>query len=168
MKKHRGLLICLGVLLILGIVSFFALKSLFYPDGSKNKYGDRLNGIEEHQIKQETFNEMKETFLKNEKVVDFNYNITGKIIKVFVKVKEDTKVDNAKELSDIIVKNLSEEDKKFYDILYYITSEGENALYPVLGSKHKNSEIFSWTIKIDRPEEDKKDVKEEEIEERTE
>lgn len=168
MKKHRGLIICLGVLLILGIVSFFALKNLFYPDGSKNKYGDRLNGIEEHKIKDETFNEMKETFLKNEKVVDFSYNITGKIIKIFVKVKEDTKVDSAKELSDIISKNLSEEDKSFYDILYYITCEGENELYPVLGSKHKNADIFSWTVKIDRPEEENSDNSSEAVEERTE
>ena len=154
MKKHKGLFICLGVLIILGIVAFIGVKKLVYPDSSKNKYGDRLAGIEEHKISDEVISEMKETFLKNENVIDFDYVLTGKIIKVFVKVKEDTKVDDAKALSDIITKNISEDDQKFYDILYYVTCEGENDLYPVLGSKHKTSELFIWTVKLEKlPEE---------------
>ncbi len=159
MKKHKGLIICLGVLLVLGIVAFIGLKKLVYPDSSKSKYGDRLNGIEEHQIPEETFNEMKESFLKNENVVDFSYYISGKIIKVFIVVKQDTKVDTTKELSSIIVDNLKDEDKAFYDILYYVTCEGENSLYPVLGSKHKTSDIFSWTERIEREEEPQEEEK---------
>ncbi len=154
MKKHKGLFICLGVLIILGIVAFIGIKKLVYPDSSKNKYGDRLNGIEEHKISDESINEMKETFLKNENVVDFEYVLTGKIIKVFIKVKENTKVDDAKELSEIITKNISEDDLKFYDILHYVTCEGENELYPISGSKHKTSDLFVWTIKLEKlPEE---------------
>lgn len=147
MKKHKGLLICLGVLIILGVVAFFGLKKLVYPDGSKNKYGDRLNGIENYSISDQSFIDMKESFTKNENVIDFSYNIQGKIVKIFVKVKKDTKVEDAENLSDIITKNLTEEQLKFYDILYYITCEEENELYPIVGSRHKTSEIFSWTIK---------------------
>lgn len=159
-KKHKGLIICLVILLILGIIAFIGLKNLVYPDSNKSKYGDRLNGIENHVISDETFNEMKESFLKNENVISFDYvkpgagkGEAGKIIKIFIKVKQDTKVDTSKELSDIIVKNLSDEDKAFYDISYYVTCEGENSLYPILGSKHKTSEIFSWTERIEREEE---------------
>lgn len=149
MKKHKGLFICLGVLIVLGIIAFIGIKKLVYPDSSKNKYGDRLAGIEEHVISDEVVNEMKESFLAKENVVDFEFVLTGKIIKIFVKVKEDTEVDKSKELSEIITKNISEEDQKFYDILYYVTCEGENELYPILGSKHKTSDLFMWTEKLE-------------------
>ena len=59
MKKHKGLIICLVILLILGIIAFVVAKKLLYPDSSKNKYGDRLNGIENYPISDNTINEMK-------------------------------------------------------------------------------------------------------------
>ena len=151
MKKHKGLFICLGVLLILGIVAFFGLKNLLYPDGSKNKYGDRLTGIEKVPISDSTVNDMKEAFLKNENVISFEYKLTGRIIKIFVKVKDNTKVDTVKELSNLIVKDLTDEQKSFYDILYYVTCENEEPdLYPLSGNKHKTSDVFSWTLKREK------------------
>ena len=133
---------------------FLWTKKLVYPDGSKNKYGDRLNGIENYPISDQSFIDMKESFTKNENVIDFSYNIQGRIVKIFVKVKKDTKVEDAENLSDIITKNLTEEQLKFYDILYYIRCEEDNELYPIVGSRHKTSEIFSWTIKQEVEEEE--------------
>ena len=69
------------------------------------------------------------------------------IIKITIKVKEDTKIEDAQKLSDIILKHLSDEQKKFYDISFYVTCEGENNLYPMIASKHKTKEAFSWTVK---------------------
>ena len=147
MKKHKGLIICLGVLLILGIAACIGIKKLVFPDDNKSKYGNRLDGIENVPISDETKNEMKESFLKNENVIDFNYNLTGKIIKITIKVKKETKQDDAKILGDIILKNLSDDQKKFYDIEYSVVCEEDNDLYPIMGSKHRTSETFSWTIK---------------------
>ena len=162
MKKHKGLIICLVILLILGIIAFVVAKKLLYPDSSKNKYGDRLNGIENYQISDNTINEMKNSFLKNEFVTNFNYNLTGRIIKITITVKSDTKVDKAQELSSIITTSLPEDYQEFYDISYTIICDGENDLYPVIGAKHKTSKVFSWTIKKEIIEEEEKGVENEE------
>ena len=162
MKKHKGLIICLVILLILGIIAFVVAKKLLYPDSSKNKYGDRLNGIENYPISDNTINEMKNSFLKNEFVTNFNYNLTGRIIKITITVKSDTKVDKAQELSSIITTSLPEDYQEFYDISYTIICDGENDLYPVIGAKHKTSKVFSWTIKKEIIEEEEKGVENEE------
>ena len=153
MKKHKGLFICLGVLLVLGILAVVGIKKLVFPDDSKSKYGDRLEGIENVPISNDTIEEIKEAFLKNENVVDFNYNLSGKIIKVIIKVKEDTKIEDSKILGDIILKSLSDDQKKFYDIQYSVDCEKENDLYPMMGYKHKTKDAFSWTIKTIKEEE---------------
>ena len=75
MKKHKGLIIVLGVLLVLGILAGIGIKKLVFPDDNKNKYGDRLDGIENVPVKEETINEMKDAFLKDDKVFGFNYTI---------------------------------------------------------------------------------------------
>ena len=147
MKKHKGLIIGLGVLLVLAILAGIGIKKLVFPDDSKSKYGDRLDGIKEVPIKDETINDMKESFLKNENVISFDYILTGKIVKVTIKVKEETKQEDSKLLGDIILKNLSDDQKKFYDISYYVVCEKENDLYPIIGYKHRTNETFSWTIK---------------------
>ena len=146
MKKHKGIFICLAILLVLGIVAFIGVKKLLYPDSSKNKYGDRLSGIENYKISNELVNEIKEKFLKNEFVTDFNYNLTGRIIKITIKVKEDTKVDDAKKLTSIITEIIPVDYQQYYDISYNIVCS-ENDNYPIMASKHKTSNEFSWTIK---------------------
>lgn len=155
MKKHKGLIICLIVLVVLGIVAFIGVRKLLYPDNNKSKYGDRLDGIENYKISEQTISEMKEEFLKNEFVTDFNYNLTGRIVKVTITVKSDTEVEKTQELSSIITKALPEDYQKYYDISYYVVSNEENDLYPIVGTKHKTSEVFSWTIKREVKEEEK-------------
>lgn len=155
MKKHKGLIISLIVLAVLGIIGFIGVKKLLYPDNNKNKYGDRLSGIENYEISEKTINEMKESFLKNEFVTNFSYNLTGRIIKIIITVKSNTKVEQAQELSSIITTLLPSEYQSFYDISYSIISDEENNLYPVIGSKHKTKEMFSWTIKKEIIQEEK-------------
>ena len=147
--KHKKLFICLGVLLVLFIIAVIGIKKLVYPDSSISKYGDRLDGINDPNIKisKETETEIENMFLNDENVTDFSYSLTGKIIKIFITVKEDTKIDTAKELSDIILRNLTDDQKNFYDISYSIECNCENELYPIMGSKHRTSDVFSWTIK---------------------
>ena len=147
--KHKKLFICLGVLLVLFIIAIIGIKKLVYPDDSISKYGDRLNGINDPNIKisKETENEIESMFLSNENVTNFDYELTGKIIKVFITVKEDTKLDTVKELSDIILRNLTDDQKNFYDISYSVECDCENELYPIMGSKHRTANVFSWTIK---------------------
>lgn len=148
MKKHKGLFICLGVLIILIILAIIGVKSLLYPDSSVDKYGDRLNGIENYSISDSSIQNIKNEFLEDSNVNKIDYILTGKIIKIIVEVKKDTKVEDAKNLSEIILKNLTDEQKSFYDIAYTITCEEQSDLYPIIGSKNKSSSTFSWTIKI--------------------
>lgn len=146
-KKHKVLLICLGVLLILMIIALLAIKEYLYPDDSKDKYGNRLDGINEVLVSDDTISKIKTTIKETKGVVKCEYILTGKIIKVFVTVDATIDITKAKDLSTIILDNLDENQKSFYDIQYYVDCSEENELYPIIGSKHKTSATFVWTEK---------------------
>lgn len=146
-KKHKVLLICLGVLLVLIIVALLAIKAYLYPDNSKDKYGNRLDGIDEVVISNEVISKIETTIKEEKGVVDCEYLLTGKIIKVFVTVDGTVDITSAKKLSSVILDNLDESQKSFYDIQYYVDCSEENELYPIIGSKHKTSATFVWTEK---------------------
>ncbi len=146
-KKHKVLFICLGVLIILFVIAFIGIKNIIYPDDSKSKYGDRLDGIENVKISDDAISKIKEEIGKNEGFSDVKYELTGKTVKIFVTVDDTVDITKSKSSSEAILSNLTDEQKAYYDIQYYVTCSGENELYPIIGSKHKTSEAFVWTIK---------------------
>lgn len=147
MKKHKGLFICLAILLVLIILAVIGIKKIVFPDDSVSKYGDRLKDIDNYSISDTTFDDMETKFKENELVTKFDYKITGRIIKIFITVKEDMDITKSKELSSIILETLDEDIKSYYDILYYVSCDLENDLYPLLGNKNKMSSEFVWTMK---------------------
>ena len=57
------------------------------PNDSKNLYGNRLDGIENYVIKEETISIIKEELMKTEKVKSIDYDLKGKLINFIIMVK---------------------------------------------------------------------------------
>lgn len=144
-KKHKAALAITFVCLILIFLASLAVYRMFYPSGDKSVYGDRLQNAPEidNTVISQIEEEIKNTQLVNS--VDYKTNVT--IMKFFIDVKSDTEVEEAKQLSDIIMNKLSNKVINFFDIEIYLTQkDGSNSSYPSIGYHSKDAEDFSWVI----------------------
>lgn len=147
LKKPKFKIILLSIFVVIMILAFFGIKELIYPNSSIDLYGNRLEGIEEVSIKNDTITNIKELITKTEKTNSVDYYLTGRILKFIIDVKKDTELVDAKSMADNIIDKLSEKQQSFYDIEVFITSKESDGseLYPIIGSKHKDSLTFVWT-----------------------
>ncbi len=146
-KKHKTSLIIATVCLFLIVLACFAVYRMFYPSNSKSIYGDRLTNapvIDNNAIEQ-----IKSSINESGLVTDVKYEKKVATMRFFIYVKSDTDLDDAKELSDIILNFLSQEIIKFYDIEIILTDpEGVNEAYPALGYHSKSADEFSWSSNV--------------------
>lgn len=145
-KKHLVEIIIFIIffgIVIFGLTSFFML----WNAGSGNKYGTRLNGISKVELGDKYLNSTMKQIKENEIVSKVNSNITGRIIKYIITVKNGTDLNAAKNLTTIVVESLKEDELAFYDIQVYLLEEdaNEESKYPKIGYKHKSSEAFVWS-----------------------
>lgn len=146
LKRHKGLIIFITIVMILFILMFLFVRSIFQVGEEGTLYGNRLNGIEKVKLNEDTLNKIVTDIKKYEQVTSASYRLEGKILNFLVDVKSDTTLESAKKLSDPILSALSEAEKSFYDIQVIITcnKDEKNEIYPVIGYKHKTSSEFVW------------------------
>lgn len=141
-KKHCFLVIALAIILVVLITGIIVAKSLFFSSKGDN-FGNRLEGIEDHQISDSDITKIKDVLESDEHVVSIEKNLIGKRLDFILKVKSDVDVITAKSLADKILENLSDDTKNFYDIQVMIVNEdSENQNYPLMGYKHKTKSGF--------------------------
>lgn len=146
-KKHKKLAIAIGVSLILLIIiiAFFAMLLI---GGSSNKYGNRLDGIEEVEITNDELDTITIEMKEKEGVKDASVRIQGKIINVILTFNSDIDSSKAKEIATSTLESFSEEQLNFYNVQYFLTREStgeEDTPYVVTGNKHPSKESIGWT-----------------------
>ncbi len=132
-------IVCILSILI-GVIVYFAKQS------SQDIYGNRLEGIEAVEIKEDKLTEIENVVKENELVSKVNVNLQGKLIYVVVTLSNGTPTD-AENISVKVMEKLSEEEKEFYDIqfMFTSTSESEDNVFPIMGYKKSSSTTISWT-----------------------
>ena len=83
------------------IIFFVIIIWLFIvPVFSNNKYGDRLEGIEDHKISSGVIDDIESTLKENQMVNDVEYHNEGRILNFIITVAPDMSKDDAKKLGD--------------------------------------------------------------------
>ena len=142
-KTHKKQCMIGGIAFL--VIFFLILIWLFIvPVFSNNKYGDRLDGIEDHKISSDTVKDIENSLKENDKVTDVTYNNEGRILDFIITVSNDMSTEDAKKLWDTILDKISDDDKKYYDIQILIGTEEENDNYPIAGYKHKSEDNFTY------------------------
>lgn len=143
-KKHCFFVISLTILLVVTIVGIVVAKNLFFSSKG-DVFGNRLDGIEEHQVTDSDISKIKNDLGSLEQISSIENNIVGKRINFIIKVKSEVDVITSKGYADKILENLSDDITKFYDIQVMITNEDEeNQNYPIIGYKHKTKAGFTF------------------------
>ena len=150
-KSNRSENIVLAILILILLGSFagigFLFYKYFYAGASSNKYGDRLDGIENYPLPS-TFNSDVEALYKDEKSINkVITNVQGKIIYIDIDFKEAVKVETAETLATKALEVVGENNLTFYDIQYILTYSGEeeNKNFPIFGAKKTTSPKVVWS-----------------------
>lgn len=142
-KKNTGFFIVLlltMVLLIFIVVIFVKLLM----GNSSNKYGNRLDGINDVKISSETYESVETEVMDTTLVEEVSVRLQGKIVYTTIVLKNDTSVDKAKEIATNTLDNYADEELSFYDFSYFLKWEGEESDTVITGNRHHDLESITW------------------------
>lgn len=142
-NKNKGLCLLLVLTLILLIFITVIFVRLFVG-GQSDKYGNRLDGIEDVQISDDTMNGVKDEIMGTSLVEEARVRIQGKIVYTTIVLKSDTSVDKAKEIASNTLDNYTEDEIAFYDFSYFLKWEKEEGDTVLTGNKHPLVDEIKW------------------------
>ena len=144
-RRNRYTCILLFIFILLVILGL-KVKDIFVPDDSKAAYGERLKNIDKHPLTDELYSKVDEALKKNSSVVKVEHRLQGKTLNYFITFSEKTTVKDAKAIGDSILKSFDEDTLGYYSIQVYLIKEDEKLNnFPIIGMKHPESKIISWT-----------------------
>lgn len=143
-NKNKGFAIIIALSLVLFIIILVIFMQMLLG-GSKDKYGSRLDGIDEVKISTETFDEVKKEVTDTELTEEISTRIQGKIVYTTIVLKADTSKDKAKEIASNTLDNYSEDELKFYDFSFFLKWKGEEEDTVVTGNKHHSLDTITWS-----------------------
>ena len=153
MKKVKGLIsrhkvlaiICLITIVIIAILSYVFSSVLI---NGNNKYGNRLDGIEEVEISDERISGLEEELEGRDEVSSASVRIQGKIIYINIVFNNDVSLDTAKDIANGTLDSFEDDEESFYDFGFYLTQVGsedeEGDYFVVTGSKHVGADEISY------------------------
>lgn len=146
LSRHKILaVICLLALIVI-IILFYMFCSIFV--GGSDKYGNRLDGIEEVEISKSEMSDIADAIAKDDSVDSAKVRLQGKIIYIDIVYKKDVSKDKAKEIAVKSLDNFDKKEKKFYDFEYVLTQNvgdnKEDTGFKITGAKTPKTDSISF------------------------
>lgn len=141
--KHKGLSIVTILVILLVLVTFLMFFSMFFG-GSSNKYGHRLDGINEVTIKKDRLDSLSSDIDENDSVKANEIRIQGKIVYFNITFKEGTKKDDAKKIAEKALEDFSEKELGYYDFSFFLVEDKEKDGFVITGNKHPKKDNIGW------------------------
>ena len=145
-NEHKGLAILTLLVVVFIAVMTYVFVDLFFS-GSKNKYGSRLEGINDVIVSNERLNSIEQALLENEGVASSKCRIQGKIIYIELTLDASISKDTAKEYANKTLEDFSQDELAFYDLGYFLKWEAteESSQIVITGTKHPKTQGITWT-----------------------
>lgn len=145
--KNNRVYSILMIISIVCIVSILVGVLLYFlGQTSKDKYGNRLDGIESVEIKEDKITEIEKKITDQELVKSCDVAIKGKLVYVTITLNSGTHVDS-EAIAQSSLELFSEEEKAFYDIQYIVNNEDKTTEenFPVMGYIKAGNSVIKWT-----------------------
>lgn len=132
-------IICIVAILV-GVVLYFLGQT------SKDKYGNRLEGIEKVEIKESKLNDIEKKITENELVNNVDAVLKGKLVYITITLNTGTHADT-ESIAQSSLDLFSEEEKAFYDIQYIVDNKDDKIEenFPVMGYIKAGNSVIKWT-----------------------
>lgn len=142
-KENKGLsIVFLLVLVLLIFITVIFIKLLV--GNSSNKYGNRLDGIDDVKIDADTYDGVENEIMDSGFVEEASVRLQGKIVYTTIVLKGDTSVSKAKEIATNTLDNYNSDELSFYDFSYFLKWQEEESLTVITGNKHHNLDSITW------------------------
>lgn len=139
-----------SILMIISIICIVAILIgvllYFFGQTNKDKYGNRLDGIENIVIRESKLNEIEKKITENELVYSADAVIRGKLVYITITLNTGTHVD-AESIAQSSLELFSDEEKSFYDIQYIVDNKDDNIKenFPIMGYIKAGNSVIKWT-----------------------
>ena len=139
-----------SILMIISIICIIAILVgvilYFVGQTNKDKYGNRLEGIEVVQIKDDKKNEIENKIKENELVKDCIVDVHGKLIYVTI-ILNTGKHSDSEAIAQSSLELFSDEEKAYYDIQYIVENLDKTVEenFPVMGYIKAGNSVIKWT-----------------------
>ncbi len=144
-KRNKYTIIVVIVFVLLIFIGAKAME-LFFPNSGKAIYGDRLDGIEEVEIKDSKMEQVLAEMKEDPIISDISQITRGKLVTFSIVVNDDVTIDAAKPLADKAIASFEDDQKSYYDFQVMISKNNKELTdFPIIGYKHHDSSGFSWT-----------------------
>ncbi len=144
--NQNRVLFVLTTILIVCLVLIFIVALDYFFGTSKDKYGDRLDGIKNVEIKKDEIKKLENKIKEDEKITDCKINQIGKIIYINIKFSDGIALVEAEGKALNTVEYFNEKELKFYDLNYSLVQDAteSDAGFSVMGSKNVNGTGLVW------------------------
>ena len=143
LKRNKGL----SVVILLTLVLFIFIVVIFVKllvGNSSNKYGNRLDGIDNVKIDNDTYDGVETELLDTGLTIESSVRLQGKIVYTTIVLKADTTKEKAKEIASLTLDNYTAEELSYYDFSYFLKWEGEEEDTVITGNKHHSLDDITW------------------------
>ena len=140
--KNKNLMI--GGIVFLVILLVFFVVYFILPAFSNDKYGDRLNGIDEHEISSSLVDSIKKEISSKDGVNKVIYHREGKILNFSIITDGSVDLETVKGYANLSKDKISSKNQKYYDIEVLLESKEDTTGFPNIGYKHRGTAEFSW------------------------
>lgn len=145
-REHRIFTILMAIVLVCIVLMATILIQCFYVGNGTDKYGNRLEGIENYEISESRQKDFENNIANNEKVKSADIIITGKIVYITMQITEDVALEEAKSIASKSLEEFTEDEQSFYDfdITLKQNSSDKSDGFIISGSKNKNGSGLVW------------------------
>lgn len=138
--QENSVLLVLFIILIACLIAISVVVITYFVGDSSSKYGERLDGISEHEFKESEQKEIISKLKEDKLVEDATLRISGKTIYVTIKFKTKTTLVEAESKALASLEYFKEDILGFYDIEFLIEAEStkEEEGFQIIGSHNVN------------------------------
>lgn len=156
-KENRVFVILMGVVLVCVAIIIAILASYVFKSNSGDRYGNRLDGIEDVIIEEDFKTDMESKIVEMDKVESAKINVHGKIVNFNVVFTDEATVNDAKNVGVKCLEFFEESYKNFYDIEFLFSKNKEETeeddkeeketsdKFPFLGYIKAGATTISWS-----------------------
>lgn len=145
-KRNQVTFLLSFIIIVCLIISVVFGFKLFWGDPNTDKYGGRLEELENIKFTENMQASVTEYFSKNENVNKVTYNIEGKLIYVNIDLAKTVKLTTFKKYVNESLNIFDKELLSKYDIQFIVTlsSDKESKIYPTMGYKNVKKSTITW------------------------
>ncbi len=145
-RENRTLFVLLAIALVCILLSIVLLFKYFYFGNGESKYGNRLDGIQNVTISDDSKNDIKSKIENNKLVSSASVEITGKIVYIKINFNESASLVEAESVAVKSLDNFSDSEKAFYDFDFTLAQAATDKTegFKIMGAKNVNGSNLVW------------------------